>query len=374
MRFAYMSKIKAAVMLRPGEIEVIEFPEPELEDGAVLLDTIYSEVCGTDVHLFHGKLSGVPYPIIPGHVNVGVIRKIRGEVSGIFGRVFHEGDTVTFLDVHETCNSCWHCLVAKATTRCPNRSVYGITYSSKEGLLGGWSESIYLKPGVKIMKLPEDLSPESFIGGGCGLPTGFHAVERADLRMGDLVVVQGLGPVGLSAIAFSSIRGAEKVIALGAPSERLEIASQMGADHVIDIETLGVEDRVKQVLEYTDGRGADVVIEATGNPSALVEGLKMVRDAGFYVVVGQYTDNGPIEINPHYDINRKHLDIRGCWGVDFSHFYRSIRLMSKHSQRLRWENLISRRYPLDEAERALNDVEELKVVKAVIEPGLGSSQ
>ena len=91
-------------------------------------------------------------------------------------------------------------------------------------------------------------------------------------------------------------------------------------------------------------------------------------DNGVYVVVGQYTDNGPVEINPHLDINRKHVDIRGCWGCDFSHLYRAIGMMSRHCETIGWEKMISARYGLAQAGRALEDVEQLRVVKAVIDP------
>ncbi|MDI6783556.1 MAG: alcohol dehydrogenase catalytic domain-containing protein [bacterium] len=133
-----MQKIKAVVIPEPEKpVELWEFNEPKLEPNSVLLKTIYADVCGTDVHLFHGKLAGVPYPLIPGHVSIGKIDKLRGTVKDIEGKKFQEGDLATFLDVHATCNNCWYCLVAKATTRCPNRKVYGITYGVKDGLSGG---------------------------------------------------------------------------------------------------------------------------------------------------------------------------------------------------------------------------------------------
>src|SRR3954468_23970178 len=98
-QFRAMAKsILAAVFPAPNEpIELREFPEPELEPGAALLHTLYSEVCGTDVHLHHGKLKDVPYPIIPGHVSVGVVAKARGALTDIRGRPIREGDRVTFL-------------------------------------------------------------------------------------------------------------------------------------------------------------------------------------------------------------------------------------------------------------------------------------
>ena len=148
--------VRAAVIPAPGApVEVRTFPEPALEPGAALLRTLYSEVCGTDVHLQHGRLAGVPYPLIPGHINVGTLERLQSPVCDAFGAPLAEGDLVTFLDVHETCHNCWYCLVAKASTRCPQRKVYGITYGATEGLLGGWSELVWLKPGVKIMRLPE---------------------------------------------------------------------------------------------------------------------------------------------------------------------------------------------------------------------------
>src|SRR5258708_1651130 len=153
--------------------------------------TLYSEVCGTDVHLFDGKLSGVPYPLIPGHVAVGVAEKIRGDVCDLEGRKIREGQIITYLDVHKTCGRCWHCLVAKASTRCPERKVYGITYGAGDGLLGGWSEKVLLLPGLHLLALPENVTPETFIGGGCRLQPALHAVERGEVNMGDSVVVLG---------------------------------------------------------------------------------------------------------------------------------------------------------------------------------------
>lgn len=361
--------IHAAVMEEPGkQIKVHEFSKPDLEPGAVLLETIYSEVCGTDCHLHHGKLAGVPYPIIPGHVSVGKIGEINGVVRDVNGDPFSAGDTVAFLDVHETCGKCWYCLVAKTSTRCPHRKVYGITYSSNEGLLGGWSEYIYLKPGVKILRLPEKVTAKKYISGGCGMPTAFHAVERATIKMGDTVLVQGSGPVGLSAVIFARVSGADNIIMTGAPEMRLNLAKEFGADTTISIDDYPETERIKAVLELTDGRGADVTIEASGNPKAVAEGMRMTRDNGTYVIVGQYTDCGNVEINPHLDINKKHLDIRGCWGCDFSHLYKAIRMMNRHADNFPWEKTISAGYSLDKAQQALNDVENLKVIKAVIDP------
>ena len=151
----------AAVMTALHQPVVVQqLPDPILEKGGIILETLYFEVCGTDVHLLYGRLEGVPYPIIPGHFSVGRVVETGGRVSNVNGKLIEPGAIATFLDVHETCYNCWYCLVAKASTRCPQRKVYGVTYSAKDGLLGGWSEFIYLKPGVKVLTLPEEVSPK----------------------------------------------------------------------------------------------------------------------------------------------------------------------------------------------------------------------
>src|SRR5918999_6522327 len=156
-----------ALIPKPNSaVELREVAEPELEPNSALLEVELSEVCGTDVHLQQGRLAGVPYPLIPGHVSVGRLGKIRGQLLDVDGKPFAEGDRVTFLDVHRTCNACWHCLVAKATTRCPQRKVYGITYGAADGLAGGWAEQIYLKPATRCIPL-EDVDAETFMAGGC---------------------------------------------------------------------------------------------------------------------------------------------------------------------------------------------------------------
>jgi L-iditol 2-dehydrogenase len=247
--------------------------------------------------------------------------------------------------------------------------VYGITYGAREGLLGGWAAAIWLKPGVHMLRLPRGLTPETFIGGGCGMVTAFHAVERGQVGLAGCVAVLGVGPVGQSAIALSVLAGAERVIAIGDPAPRLEFARRMGATEVIGLE-VPPNDRAARVRELTRGRGADVVIEAAGAPEAVSQGLDLVRDGGRVVVCGQYTDTGDVRIHPHWQINRKHVDLRGCWGSDFSHLYRAVRVAAQHGHRVPWEEMIGARYGLDEANRALQAVERREVTKAVIVPAL----
>jgi L-iditol 2-dehydrogenase len=339
-----------------------------LEPGAVLLETIASEVCGTDVHLHHGRLAGVPFPIIPGHVSVGRIAEARDVATDALGNPVQPGDVVTFYDVHGQCGQCWFCLVARLPNRCPHRRVYGITFSADDGLLGGWAEQIYLKPGVLLVKLPESMTPDDVIGGGCGLFAGFAAVERAEVPMGATVLVQGAGAVGLASAAFAVLRGAAQVIVIGAPAARLDLARRFGADAVLPLDTTSPHEREEQVRALTGGRGADVVIEAAGNPLAVPEGFRHLRDGGTYVIAGHYTDLGTVTLNMHADVNRKHAQVRGQWGTDFSHVARALALLARRRERLPFADVIGGRYGLLDAGRALADVEALRVTKAVIHP------
>jgi len=362
--------VRAVVLPGPGAApELREFPSPRPAPGGAVLEMVASEVCGTDVHLLRGHLAGVPWPIIPGHVSVGRVLEAAGVLLDVDGVAVSPGRLVTFYDVFGACGACWHCLVARAATRCPKRRVYGITTGVSDGLLGGWAERIELRPGVRVLPLPEGLTAEDFMGGGCGLPTAFHAIERAGVALADTVVVQGTGPVGLNALIFAQLAGAARVLAIGASVPRLEAARRLGAEDVLDLTAAADPGtRVRWVLDRTAGRGADVVVEASGNPSAVVEGLEMTRDGGRYVVVGQYTDAGDATLNPHRHLNRRHVTLLGCWGYEYSHLHRAVVLMAKHGARWRWRELISAEYRLADAAQALDDMAGLRVVKALIRP------
>ena len=357
-------------MTAPGKpLEFRDHPKPVLPPGGILLEMIASEVCGTDVHLHDGHLDSVPWPIIPGHVSCGRVVEVGGHPRDPFGDEIKAGDVVTFYDVYGQCGSCYSCLVAKQETRCPHRRVYGITTTATDGLLGGWSTHIELRPGVRTLKLRNGASVEDFMGGGCGLPTGFSAVERGGVVFGDSVVVQGAGPVGQSAAIFARLCGAGRVLMIGGPKDRIEAARARGIDEAIDIgEMRDPGERRRWVLDQTQGRGADLVIEATGNPAAVREALEFVRDGGRVVVVGQYTDAGDIGLSPHRHINRKHVTLLGSWGYEFRHLYLSLGGLERTRERFDWAGFVTREYRLDQAEAALGDMRNQSVLKALIRP------
>ena len=361
--------VLAAVMPAPRvPVEIREFPEPALPVGGALLRTARSEVCGTDVHLWHGRLSGVPYPIIPGHVTTGILDSVRGSIAAVDGAPLKEGDRVAFFDVHRTCGRCLACTVHRTPTRCPSRRVYGITDSAAEGLFGGWAQKVYLEPGVIVAKLPDTVTFDAYIGGGCGLLTAVHIIERAQLRLGDTVLVQGAGAVGLSTAALARRAGAGRVIVIGAPEGRLDLARAMGADAVIDLDCSTMDERLGRVFELTGGMGADVVVEAAGSARAIEEGVRHARNGGAYVIAGHYTNVGDSTINAHEHINRKHLDIRGCWGSEVGHFLRALRALERYGSEVPWQRIGAATYGLHGLNDALAAAEAFKVPKALVDP------
>jgi threonine dehydrogenase-like Zn-dependent dehydrogenase len=362
-------RILAAVMPGPRQpIEVREFPAPDLAPGAALLRTARSEVCGTDVHLWHGRLAGVPYPIIPGHVSAGTLEAIRGSLRGLDGAALHEGDRAVFFDVHRTCGRCRACTVHRTPTRCAERRVYGITDPAAEGLFGGWAQAIHLEPGVGVARLPDAVGFDDYIGAGCGLLTAVHIIERASLRLGESVLVQGTGAVGLSTIALARLAGAGLIVAIGAPAARLDLARAMGADYVYALDATSPLERLEAVRALTWGEGVDVVVEAAGSPRAFEEGLMLARDGGRYIIAGHYTDAGPSQINAHQHINRKHLEIRGCWGSEARHFLDALTLLERHAATVPWHRIGERRYGLHQLNDALADAESMRITKALVDP------
>ena len=157
------------------------------------------------------------------------------------------------------------------------------------------------------------------------------------------------------------------MIAVGEPESRRDLALRMGATKTVGLDA-PPNDRAAEIRGLT-GRGVDIVIEASGDPSAVSQALDMVRDGGRVIVVGQYTDGGEVALNPHRQINKKHVTIQGCWGSDYSHFHRAVSLVARNQSTIPWGELAGQRFSLDQASEALASVERREVTKAVLAIG-----
>jgi threonine dehydrogenase-like Zn-dependent dehydrogenase len=368
-----------------------EFPLPAgPEPGAALVRTEMAGVCGTDVHLWKGELP-IPLPVILGHETVGRIVQLgAGLETDWTGQPLETGDRVAWNST-SSCGTCFYCAKKRQPTRCPHRRAYGIGYRCDRPphFLGGYAEFHYLNPGVTLFKLPSDLSTESVIGSGCALITALHGVERICVenpaerdpgrttawpgpclpeRWRDWVVVQGAGPVGIAALAVAKSAGARKTIVIGAPRHRLDLARRFGADHILNLEdTPNPAERVRTVQEWTGGYGADTVLECVGQPSAVTEGMEMCRDGGKYLVLGHYCDAGSFTFNPHL-VTRKQLQVFGSWSSEPRHLRAAVEFLQTHREEFPFHTLVTHRFPLAEANRALETTAHWQSAKSVIVP------
>ena len=361
-----------AVVLRefnvPLSLESAPLPEPG--PGAVVARVGLAGVCGTDVHLHRGHLP-IPLPVVLGHEGVGSVWRLgQGVTTDFSGNPLQIGDTIAWSS-NIPCGQCYWCVVAGQRTLCETRKVYGVNqrFDDFPRLSGGWAEAIYLQPGSAIFRLPDTLSPQEAIALGCAGPTAVHGViDVAGITAGDTVVVQGSGPVGIASAMYAHLAGASRIIVVGGPASRLDLARDIGVGDVhIDIfEFPDVADRVRLVLDATPGRrGADVVLECAGVPSAVGEGWEMARRGGTFLALGQYTDRGAVPLNPHL-VTRKQLRIVGSWGFAEKHYLGHMRALPQLGARFDLPRLITR-YSLEDANIALRDMGAGRVMKPVFE-------
>jgi threonine dehydrogenase-like Zn-dependent dehydrogenase len=351
-------------------LQLLDYPLPAaLESGAALVRTEMAGICGTDVHLWKGELP-IQLPVILGHETVGVIEQLGpGLTHDWSGEPLRVGDRVTWTST-TSCGKCYYCAEKHQPTRCPHRRAYGIGYRSDQPphFLGGYAEFHYLRPGANIFRIPDDLATESVIGAGCALITAIHGVERTGIDWQDTVVVQGAGPVGIAALAVAKSGGASRVIVIGGPSHRLEMAKQFGADETIDLAQFNTpESRIARVRELTRGYGSDVVLECVGHPSAVPEGMEMCRDGGKYLVLGHYCNAGTIQFNPHV-ITRKQLQVYGSWSSEPRHMRAAIDFLRATRDQFPFHKMVTHRFKLTEANEALATTARWQSAKSVIVP------
>lgn len=360
----------AAVLNSYGQaLELRQFPVPDPGPGEALVRIEMAGICGTDVHLAKGELD-IPLPVILGHETVGRIEKLGSGLERDWrGGSLSVGDRVAWAS-SVVCGECYYCRQKRQPTRCIKRKAYGISYCANEQphLRGGYAEFILLRAGTAIFRIPDAISSDAVVGAGCALTTALHGLERATVALGDVVVIQGSGPVGLAALAVALQSGASKVIVIGAPQRRLEFAREFGAHGVISIEEATTpEARREQLFEQIGPYGADLVVECVGHPSAVPEGWELCRDGGKYLVLGQYANAGEVLMNPH-TITRKQLQVIGSWGFEPRHVHAALRLLENPHWQTRFASEVTDRFALSQANEALERARLGSGGKTVITP------
>ena len=323
---------RAAVMV--GErFEMREYEVPEPEPGSILLRQEMAGICGTDLHNWEHQ--GLEGEILLGHENVGIIEQLGdGVETDYFGQTLKEGDRVVFFP------------------RTPG-GIYGfMDADGPPAFTGGFADYMYLfhpESVVYKVNMPPEVAviTEPF-------NIGVHGVMRSGLKFGDTAVIQGSGAIGLVTLICARVSGAGRLIIVGGPPGRLELAKKMGADVTIDIgEVSDLEERTRLVLEETQrGEGADVVFECAGFLPAINEGLGYVRYGGTYVEMGHFVDIGTFEFNPNQMLMRKNLRLEAIWGGRAEYFARAIPILEKNE--FPYAEMVSHVLPLERIAEGFN--------------------
>ena len=349
-----------------------EFTVTTPRKGEVSLSLERSGICGTDVHILSGKLPMPPQDIIIGHEFSGKILELGPDVTvdGV-GNEIKVGD-LAIACVAIPCGECFNCKSGE-TASCLN---FGVTYVASPDeaphFFGGFGEYLF-SPAKNLIKIPEESNLDAVAALPCAGPTIIRAFTYGGgLTKGEIVVVQGGGSLGLFATAWAINAGCE-VVFIGSNSnpERLRLAKKLGAKLILDYRASTPEERVEKVKEYAlslnRGDGADVVIECSGAPSAFCDGLGLLRTRGRYIVPGQYSVAGGVNINPE-QITFKALRIIGSGQYQIEDISTYLDFLSENpTTAATLAECITHRYTIDQAGEAFKNAQDGKSIKGVFQ-------
>jgi 2-desacetyl-2-hydroxyethyl bacteriochlorophyllide A dehydrogenase len=277
--------MRALTFQAPGEVRLEEVAEPQLVDPHDAIVRVESSgVCGSDLHIYHGRV-WIEQGFVLGHELVGTVLEVGDEVSRV-----RAGDRVLSC-FHTACGTCFYCLRDEY-----QHCVHGRTFGHGKALgdLPGAQAEQVLVPNANLTlrAVPDGVADELALFAGDVMGTGYHAVHGGGVTPGDSVAVLGLGPVGLCAVQAARAAGAAAVFAVDSVADRLEVARAFGATP-LHLEESDVKEEVRVA---TGGRGADVVVEAVGDPRALEQALFLARPGGNVAAVGVYAERGEVHL------------------------------------------------------------------------------
>jgi 2-desacetyl-2-hydroxyethyl bacteriochlorophyllide A dehydrogenase len=318
--------MKAMVLKAPGELVLDEVSRPSTSAGDVLIRVTHTGICGTDLKIFSGAIP-VKYPRIMGHEMIGEV--IEG------GGAFRPGDRV-IVDPELFCGSCFHCRIGQ-THLCPNGMLLGRDAN------GGFAEYV-AAPTDHVFRLPDSIdsrtAPLIQV-----LTTCLHAQRLANISAGESVVVLGLGVTGQLHVQLAKARGAGRVIGITRSAAKRELAQKLGADHTL----ASGESTIQKVLDATEGRGADLIIDTTGAIPSLADAIYMARFGGRLLLFGIITaTEGAL---PFYQLYFKELALINARVAKSEDYPESIDLVQRGVVRL--EPLISHVMPFGELRTAI---------------------
>jgi 2-desacetyl-2-hydroxyethyl bacteriochlorophyllide A dehydrogenase len=344
--------MRAVTFQAPGKVEVLEVPEPELiESGDAIVQIEATGVCGSDLHIYHGRVQIEPGFTI-GHEYVG---KVIAAGDGV--REVAVGDRVVGC-FQTACGRCYFCRRGWFH-KCDSSRTFG--HGAALGSLQGTQAERALVPSADLVlrRVPEGMSDDAALFAGDVMGTGFHAVHDSGLQMGDVAAVLGLGPVGLCAVQAARAAGAAHVIAVDSVPERLAMAESFGAQAV----HLEDDDPRAAARAATGGRGVDVCIDAVGHPKALDLALRLTRKCGTVEAIGVYAERAEVHMGLMWI-----KALRMCTGHAnvIGHIDRVLALMSAGV--LDPGPLVTHHMSLDEAPEAYALYDRREALKIVLRP------
>jgi len=330
-------KMMAAVLTGPKKFEYMEVERPRPQANEVLVQVRAVGICGTDVELFDGTMpffeTGLTkYPLIPGHEWSGVVSEVGEEVDA-----FKPGDRVTG-DCSIGCANCYYC----------KQGLYGLCRNRREVGISGGKDGAFadyiLMPERHVYKLPDSVS---FDAAAMTEPTAVmvRSIRRAPIKLGDVVLVLGTGPISLMGLQAAIAAGAGYTIVAGRKEHKLQIATQLGADTVVNTSH---EDLARVVERITEGRGVDYVMEGSGSVELMALSPALTRDGGVINTVGIYTTKIPrFDVS---DIVLRDISVIGSLGSD-NVWEATLRLMG--AGRLKTDPCISHHFHLKDIHQAM---------------------
>jgi 2-desacetyl-2-hydroxyethyl bacteriochlorophyllide A dehydrogenase len=344
--------MRAVTFQSPGVVSVEERPEPELiapDDAVVRIEA--TGVCGSDLHIFHGRVP-IEAGFTIGHEYVGTVIAAGDAVTRVA-----VGDRV--LGCFQTaCGTCFFCRRGDFH-RCLESRTFG--HGATLGALQGTQADMALVPHANLVlrRVPEGMSNDVALFAGDVMGTGFHAVVESGMRPGDVVAVLGLGPVGLCAVQAARACGAAHVFAIDTVPERLAVAKSYGAEAL----HLAEQDVRAIVRAATEDRGVDVCIDAVGDPKVLDSAIRLTRACGAIQCIGVYAERAEVHMGLLW---LKTLTLRGGQANVLGHVDRVLAMLS--SGTLDPSALVTHHMTLDQAPEAYAVYDRREALKIVLTP------
>jgi len=365
---------RVAMLTGPKKIEVQEIPIPALGDNDILVKVEGAGICGTDVHEWKGDPFGL-IPVILGHEGTGeVVYTGKNVKCDTAGKPLKVGDKIVTSVL--SCGECYACrMVPGRTNLCDNQGVFGLIgdkRGSAEGnRVNGWfADYMVIKGGhgVTYFQVNElNLKQRMILELAC---VCVHALERSQktglLNFGSKVLVQGCGPVGLVMITVLRAAGINHIVAVDGNEDRLKVAQRMGAKTTVcfrrpDEDTL--DKRVAKVKAIANNVGVDFAFQCTGAPVAAADIYSYIRRGGGLCEMGFFVNNGEYQVNPHFAMCNKEIDIVGSWDYSAEDYPKTVAFLKQAAEmNIPIEELITHTFPLDK----MNEAMETNVAQAGI--------